>query len=48
MTEEWQREKLEQSGTEHWDIAQQVMAHFARLGIYLANVKSGNTMFAEP
>lgn len=47
VIEEWQAEKLEQFGAERWDIVQQVMAHFARMGIYLADVKPGNIMFAE-
>jgi hypothetical protein len=48
VLEEWQEEKLEQFGAERWDVVQQVMAHFAGMGIYLADVKPGNIMFAEP
>ena len=47
VMEEWQQEKLEQFGAERWDVVQQVMAHFARMGIYLADVKPGNIVFAE-
>ena len=47
VMEEWQQEKLEQFGTERWDVVQLVMAHFARMGIYLADVKPGNIMFSE-
>ena len=45
VMEEWQQEKLEQFGAERWDVVQLVMAHFARMGIYLADVKPGNIMF---
>ena len=48
VMEEWQQEKLEQFGAERWNVVQLVMAHFARMGIYLADVKPGNIMFAEP
>ena len=41
-------DKLEQFGAERWEIVQEVMAHFARMGIFLADVKPGNIMFAEP
>ena len=47
VMEEWQQEKLEQFGAERWDVVQLVMAHFARMGIYLADVKPGNIMFSE-
>lgn len=47
VMEEWQQEKLEQFGAKRWDVVQLVMAHFARMGIYLADVKPGNIMFAE-
>jgi hypothetical protein len=47
VMEEWQQEKLEQFGAERWEVVQDVMAHFARMGIYLADVKPGNIMFAE-
>ena len=33
--------------TERWTIVQKIMAHFARMGIYLADVKPGNITFAE-
>jgi len=45
--EEWQDEKLEQFGEERWAVVQMVMAHFARMGIFLAEVEPGNIMFAE-
>ena len=41
VLEEWQEEKLEQFGADRWDVVQQVMAHFASMGIYLADVKPG-------
>jgi hypothetical protein len=47
VMEEWQPEKLEQFDAERWDVVQLVMAHFARTGIYLADVKPGNIMFTE-
>ena len=47
VMEEWQAEKLEQFGEERWKIVQNIMAHFARMGIYLADVKPGNITFAE-
>ena len=47
VMEEWQQEKLEQFGAERWDVVQLVMAHFARMGIYLADVKPGNIVFSE-
>lgn len=47
VMEEWHQEKLEQFGAERWDVVQLVMAHFARMGIYLADVKPGNIMFSE-
>lgn len=47
VMEEWQADKLEQFGEERWLIVQNVMAHFARMGIYLADVKPGNISFAE-
>ena len=47
VMEEWQAEKVEQFGEERWKIVQHIMAHFARMGIYLADVKPGNIMFAE-
>ena len=47
VMEEWQVEKLEQFGEERWKIVQNIMAHFARMGIYLADVKPGNVTFAE-
>ena len=47
VMEEWQADKLEQFGEERWQIVQNVMAHFARMGIYLADVKPGNISFAE-
>ena len=47
VIEDWQQEKLEQFGAERWDVVQLVMAHFARMGIYLADVKPGNIMFSE-
>ena len=47
VMEEWQAEKLEQFGEERWKIVQNIMAHFARMRIYLADVKPGNITFAE-
>ena len=47
VMEEWQADKLEQFGEERWPIVQNIMAHFARMGIYLADVKPGNITFAE-
>ena len=47
VMEEWQAEKLEQFGDERWEFVQNIMAHFARMGIYLADVKPGNISFAE-
>ncbi len=32
--------------TDRWPIVDNVMAHFARMGIYLADVKPGNVTFA--
>lgn len=46
VLEEWQDEKLEQFGADRWDAVQEMMAHFAGMGIYLADVKPGNIMFA--
>ena len=46
VIEEWQAEKLEQFGAERWEIVQDIMAEFARMEIYLADVKPGNIMFA--
>lgn len=36
-----------QFGEERWPIVQNIMAHFARMRIYLADVKPGNITFAE-
>ena len=47
VMEEWQADKLEQFGEERWLIVQNIMAHFARMGIHLADVKPGNITFAE-
>lgn len=47
IMEEWQADKLEQFGEERWPIVQNIMAHFARMGIYLADVKPGNITFAD-
>ena len=47
VMEEWQAEKLEQFGEERWGVVQLIMAHFARMGIFLADVKPGNIMFKE-
>jgi hypothetical protein len=47
VMEEWQADKLEQFGEERSLIVQNVMTHFARMGIYLADVKPGNISFAE-
>jgi len=38
---------LEQFGEERWKIVPNIMAHFAKMGIYLTDVKPGNITFAE-
>ncbi|MBX3436866.1 MAG: hypothetical protein KF861_05185 [Planctomycetaceae bacterium] len=38
---DWQQEKIDQYGAD-WPLVQSVMAGFARLGIYLGDVKPGN------
>lgn len=45
--EEWMAEKREQFGEERWIVVRSVMTHFARMGIYLADVRPGNISFAE-
>lgn len=47
VMEQWQADKLEQFGAARWDIVQTVMAEFGAMGIYLADVKPGNIMFAD-
>lgn len=47
VMEEWQADQLEQFGEERWEIVQDILAHFARMGIYLADVKPGNITFSE-
>ena len=47
VLEEWQADKLEQFGQKRWDAVQSVMARFAGMGIYLADVKPGNIMFED-
>ena len=47
VMEEWQDEKLQQFGEVRWGVVQMIMAHFARIGTFLADVKPGNIMFAE-
>jgi hypothetical protein len=47
VMEEWQADKLEQFGEERRETVQRIMGHFARIGIYLADVKPGNITFAE-
>lgn len=47
VMDEWQDAKLEQFGEERWAVVQMIMTHFASMGIFLADVKPGNIMFAE-
>ncbi|MEZ6060712.1 MAG: hypothetical protein R3C19_10145 [Planctomycetaceae bacterium] len=47
VMEEWQADKLEQFGEERWSVVRSLMAHFARMGIHLADVKPGNVTFAD-
>lgn len=46
VMESWREEKMEQFG-DHWPEVQALMRAFAKLGIYLADVKPGNIEFAE-
>lgn len=47
VMEEWHADKLEQFREERRETVQRIMGHFARIGIYLADVKPGNITFAE-
>jgi hypothetical protein len=47
VMEEWQAGQAGTVRRENVGIVQNVMAHFARMGIYLADVKPGNISFAE-
>ena len=46
VMQEWEEDKREQFGDERWETVRILMFAFQRMGIYLADVKPGNIMFA--
>jgi hypothetical protein len=47
VIEDWEMEKRDQFGEERWEMVRIVMYEFQQMGIYLADVKPGNIMFAD-